>query len=202
LRCCRCHRALLGDRYGRAPDRIQVIHLSFLPAFAVAEATAVLAGQRSAANRDDLVKRIARLADGGGRAYAFLWTLIFALARRGRRRFTPIGGHRDRGHAASHRPIFQMADAANVVARGTLRGTGDVRIPRLSGSSRRGFVPAPGLALGYRWGWGARGLAGADPGIIVAGVICGGAWNGGAGRRRPWAHGAAWPPISPRSDGA
>jgi MATE family multidrug resistance protein len=154
---------------------IQVIHLSFLPAFAVAEATAVLAGQAVGANRDDLVRRIARLAMAVTGAYAFAWTLIFATGAPWIvAAFTPDRDVIETAVMLLHiAAIFQMADAANVVARGTLRGTGDVRYSAVVGVVTS-WVCTPPLAwlLGYRLGMGARGgWLGLTLEIIVSGAI-------------------------------
>ncbi|HVR62287.1 MAG TPA: MATE family efflux transporter [Polyangia bacterium] len=139
---------------------IQIIHLSFLPAFAVAEAAAVLAGQAVGADRDDLVKRVARLALGVAGAYALAWTLLFAaLARLMVAGFTGDGAVTATATALLHvAAVFQIMDAANVVARGALRGSGDVRFAAVVGVVTSWlFTPPLTWLLGYRLGMGARG---------------------------------------------
>ena len=139
---------------------IQIIHVSFLPAFAVAEAAAVLAGQAVGADRDDLVTRVARLALGVGGAYALAWTLLFAAAARlmvaG---FTGDSAVTATATALLHvAALFQIMDAANVVARGALRGSGDVRFAAVVGVVTSWlFTPPLTWLLGYRLSMGARG---------------------------------------------
>src|SRR5262249_52979844 len=58
---------------------IQVCQLSFLPAYAVAEAAAVMAGQAIGARRQELVMRVAYLALGVASAYTALCSLSFAV---------------------------------------------------------------------------------------------------------------------------
>lgn len=139
---------------------IQVIHLSFLPAFAVAEAAAVLAGQAVGADRDDLVMRIARLALGVAGVYALAWTLLLGTTAR----WIVAGFTSDAVvlntavsllHVAA---VFQIMDAANAVARGALRGSGDVRFAAVVGVVTSWlFTPPLTWLLGYRLGMGARG---------------------------------------------
>jgi MATE family multidrug resistance protein len=108
---------------------IQVIHFSFLPVWAAGEAAAVLAGQAVGADEDRLVVQISRLAAAVTGAYSGACALILGLG-------APLiiaGFTRDPAvvgsaigllHVAA---LFQVVDAMNVVARGVLRGTGDVR---------------------------------------------------------------------------
>src|SRR6185295_10215704 len=58
---------------------IQIIHFSFLPAFAVAEAGSVLAGQAVGAGSYGLVTRVARLALAITGVYTGAWSLLFAF---------------------------------------------------------------------------------------------------------------------------
>lgn len=108
---------------------LQVIHFSFLPVWAVGEAAAVLAGQAVGANEDRLVIRVSRHAGAVSLAYSGACALVMAL-------FAPLiiaGFTRDSAVVSAAvkllyvAAVFQMFDAANVVARGVLRGTGDVR---------------------------------------------------------------------------
>jgi MATE family multidrug resistance protein len=153
---------------------LQVIHFSFLPAFAVAEAASVLAGQAVGANRDDLVVRIARLGMVAAAAYTGACTVILALGAplivAG---FNPTG---ELAHLASRllyvAAIFQVFDAANIMARGVLRGTGDVRYAAVVGVvSSWLFTPPLTWLLGYRLGLGALGGWLGLLGEIVCGAI-------------------------------
>jgi len=92
---------------------LQVIHFSFMPAFAVGEGAAVLAGRRVGADHDELVIRIARLAtkanrDLHRRLYAAVDHRVTAAGRRVHRR---PGGRAKRDIALLHiAAAFQVLD--------------------------------------------------------------------------------------------
>jgi len=139
---------------------LQIIHFSFMPAFAVGEGVAVLAGQAVGANRDDLVLRVARLATVATTIYTGMCTLLlivgspFLVAG-----FTSDASVVPRAVALLHiAALFQIIDAANMVARGALRGAGDVRYPAVVGVLIS-WAATPPLCwlLGYRMGLGASG---------------------------------------------
>jgi MATE family multidrug resistance protein len=139
---------------------LQVIHFSFLPAFAVAEAGSVLAGQAVGANRDDLVRKVARQALLAASIYTGACTIVFIVAAplivRG---FTsdPMLGTTAVSllHVAA---VFQVFDGANIVARATLRGTGDVRFPAVFGVlTAWALTPPLTWLLGWKMGLGAYG---------------------------------------------
>ncbi|MET0593370.1 MAG: MATE family efflux transporter [Polyangiaceae bacterium] len=108
---------------------IQVIHFSFLPAMAVAEAASVLTGQAVGAGAYHLVKRVAHFAMGITAVYAGAWSLFLALGAH----FIVSGFTSDEGVVAVATrllyvaAVFQIFDASNIVARCSLRGAGDVR---------------------------------------------------------------------------
>jgi MATE family, multidrug efflux pump len=165
---------------------LQVIHFSFLPAFAVAEAASVLAGQAVGANRDAMVTRVARVGMALSGAYTALWTLAFAFA-------APliVAGFRAGPEVASVAvrllhvaAIFQMFDGANIVARAVLRGTGDVRFAAWVGVlTSWAFTPPLTWLLGYRLGMGAfGGWVG-----LLAEIVCGAAVLWWRLERRTWA---------------
>ncbi len=139
---------------------IQALHISFLPAWALAEAGSVLAGQAVGAERDELVPAVAARALLLAAIYTGLCTLLFVvIAPRA------LAGSLDDPELArvtasllAVAAIFQVADGANVVARGILRGTGDVRFPALIGILTA-WICVPPLAwfFGIRLGMGARG---------------------------------------------
>jgi MATE family multidrug resistance protein len=139
---------------------LQVIHFSFLPAFAVAEAAAVLVGQAVGAWRLELVPRVARLALAVTTAYAALWTVILLFGAR----LIVSGFTDDAGVMAVAvtllrvATIFQIFDAANVVGRAALRGAGDVRFSAVVGVTTS-WLCTPPLAwlLGFRLRLGAVG---------------------------------------------
>lgn len=141
-----------------------VLHLtnvSFLPAHALAEATAVLVGQAVGANCDALVPRVAYRALALGAGYAAICCLVFGV----------LGGvivdaMAAGDHALAWRAttlvhvslLFLVTDAANVIARGVLRGAGDVRYAALVGIATS-WLTTPPLAwfLGVHLGLGAVG---------------------------------------------
>lgn len=154
---------------------LQVIHFSFLPTAAVGEAASVLAGQAVGAGRVRLVRTVARMSlivvvgymavctAGlvlGGELIARAFTDDPALVQ------TIVGLL---GVAA----LFQIADGAAIVARGVLRGVGDVKFPAVVGIACA-WVCTPPLAwlLGMELGLGALGgWIGLFAEITVAAVI-------------------------------
>ena len=139
---------------------IQLIHFGFMPALALGEACAVMAGQAVGAGRMELVRRVARLAMWVGGAYTGACGLLFAFGG------TTLAG------LFTQKPelvemtrtllvvaaLFQVSDAANIIARGALRGTGDVRFTALVGTITSWLVLPPSMwLLGYWAGLGALG---------------------------------------------
>lgn len=172
---------------------IQVIHFAFLPTLAVSEAGSVLAGQAVGARREALVHRVARLGMIVAGAYAGFCTVVLALLAE------PIaaGFTDDPGlfsvavHLLWVAAIFQIFDAANVVSRGVLRGTGDVRYPAVIGIVCAWvFTPPLTWLLGYELGLGALGgWIGLCIEIIISGVLlwrrlAGGGWRAAAAESR------------------
>jgi MATE family multidrug resistance protein len=139
---------------------LQIIHFSFLPAFAVGEGAAVLAGQAVGADRDDLVVRIARLATKATTVYTGACTLLLIFGAR----ILTVGFTHDEVVVRSTVALLHVAaafliiDGSNSVARGALRGAGDVRYAAVVGVVTS-WVCTPPLCwlLGYRLGLGARG---------------------------------------------
>lgn len=183
--------AQMGSADGAAHQLVlQLSHVSFLPAHALAEAASVLVGQAVGASRLDLVRPVARRALELGGAYAALCTLVFLVGA------GPIA------HAlgASEGTVFSttalltriaaaflVADAANVIVRGVLRGVGDAVYPAFVGVVTAWLITPPlawlfGLALG----WGAAGAwFGLTLEIFAGAVILGrrlhrGDWRGAA----------------------
>lgn len=139
---------------------LQVSHFSFLPAMALGEAGSVLAGQAVGAGEVRLVRRVARIALLGALAYTGLCTLSLLLGAS----LVASAFTSDASLVAATRSLlwastlFLMADGAAVVARGVLRGTGDVRYPALIGIVCA-WMSTPPLAwvLGRSMGLGALG---------------------------------------------
>jgi multidrug resistance protein, MATE family len=142
---------------------LHLVNVSFLPAHALAEAAAVLVGQAVGAGRDELVPRVARRAFAISAIYATVCLVVFAL----------LGGAIARAMASGDAALadratvlvyiglaFLVADAANVVARGVLRGASDVRYAAIVGIVTS-WVTTPPLAwllgvtagLGVVGGW-------------------------------------------------
>ena len=164
---------------------LHLINVSFLPAHSLAEAAAVLVGQAVGANRDALVPRVARRALALGAAYSATCVVLFAL----------LGGLFVHGLAGSDDALgdrattlvhvsllFLVADAANVIARGVLRGTGDVKYAAAVGIATS-WLTTPILAwlLGIYAGWGVVGgwLGLATEIIVGASLFWLRVWRGG-----------------------
>lgn len=140
---------------------LHLVNVSFLPAHALSEAAAVLVGQAVGANQDQLVPRVARRALAIGAAYATLCCAIYAV----------LGAAIARGMSAGDLVLsarattlvhvslaFLVADAANVIARGVLRGTSDVRYAAVVGIVTAWLTTPPlTYLLGVVWGLGAVG---------------------------------------------
>jgi MATE family multidrug resistance protein len=141
---------------------LQLIHFSFLPAAAVAEASSVLAGQAVGARRDVLVLRVARLGLALSSVYTGLCSLLFGF---GGRWLAGLFTEAPALAAGAARLLlvaaaFQVFDGANVVARSALRGTGDVKYPAAVGVITAWLMTPPltwllgyGLKLGALGGW-------------------------------------------------
>jgi len=139
---------------------LHAIHFSFLPAFALAEAGSVLAGQAVGAERDDLVAEVAKRAMAVAGAYTALCTLVVVFGAHGIvRLFTAEPELAACAVGLLHvAAVFQIADGANMVGRAVLRGTGDVRFPAVVGVVTA-WLCTPPLTwfFGYRLGLGAMG---------------------------------------------
>ena len=139
---------------------IQVIHFSFLPALALGEACSVMVGQAVGAGRQDLVRSLARLTLAVGAVYTGLCAVLFAVA----------GGLIARAFTSEAQlgslivtllavaAVFQVFDAANIIGRFALRGTGDVRFAALVGVLGSWACTPPAMwLLGYQLGMGVVG---------------------------------------------
>ena len=130
---------------------LQILHFAFMPAVAIGEAASVLAGRAVGANDDQKVLAVAKNALWLAGSYAVGCALIFVLgAVPLLRLFTSDLQVQAVGvHLLYVAAGFQLFDAANIVARAVLRGTGDVRVPALLAiCSGWSFVP------GLTWFWG------------------------------------------------
>jgi MATE family multidrug resistance protein len=168
---------------------LQVNHFAFLPGYAIAEAASVLTGQAVGANRLELVKRVARAALAATTAYTGACTVVFAVwASQIVAGFTSDPAlARVAVHLLWVAAVFQVFDGANVVARGVLRGAGDVRVPAIVGVISSWVATPPlTLLLGYGLGQGALGgWLGITVEILLASAILWwrlerGLWHGAA----------------------
>jgi multidrug resistance protein, MATE family len=140
---------------------LHLVNVSFLPAHALAEAAAVLVGQAVGANRDALIPRVARRTLLIGASYAAVCVVVYAV----------LGGLITRAMASGNAALaaraatlvhvglaFLVADAANVIARGVLRGASDVRYAAVVGIITSWLTTPPlTWALGVACGLGAVG---------------------------------------------
>jgi multidrug resistance protein, MATE family len=139
---------------------IQCCQFAFLPALAVAEAAAVMAGQAVGARRQELVGRVAHLGLAVATVYTGFCTLVFAFgAQRIARGFTDDASLATVAvHLLWVAAVFQTFDGANIVARAILRGVGDVRFAAVVGVVTSWMLTPPlTWLLGYRAGLGAFG---------------------------------------------
>jgi MATE family multidrug resistance protein len=152
---------------------LQVLHFAFMPTVSIGEAASVLAGRAVGANQDNRVLEVAKNALVLAGAYALLCALIFLSCAVPLLRLfsTDPGVQRVGVHLLYVAAGFQLLDAANIVARSVLRGTGDVRVPALlSICSGWCFVPT------LTWFWGIHQGLGAVGGWLALTVdICFGA---------------------------
>lgn len=140
---------------------LQLVNVSFLPAHALAEAASVLVGQAVGANRDALIPRVARRTLVIGAGYAVVCVVVYAV----------LGGLITRALASGNAALaaraqalvhvslaFLVADTANVIARGVLRGTSDVRYAAVVGIATSWLTTPPlTWALGVACGLGVVG---------------------------------------------
>jgi len=140
---------------------LHLVNVSFLPAHALAEAAAVLVGQAVGANKDALVPAVAKRAFAIGAGYATFCLLAYVAVGG---LITSAMSAGDAALAARATTLlhvslaFIVADAANVIARGVLRGASDVRYAAVVGIATA-WLTTPPLTwlLGVHWGLGAVG---------------------------------------------
>jgi MATE family multidrug resistance protein len=164
---------------------LHLINVSFLPAHALAEAAAVLVGQAVGAGKDTLVPRVAKKALAIGAGYSTVCLVIFALLGGGIASAMSAGDAvlAARATLLVHVSlVFLVADAANVIARGVLRGASDVRYAAVVGIATSWLTTPPLTWLfGVRWGLGAAGgwIALAVEIVVGASLFWLRVWRGG-----------------------
>jgi multidrug resistance protein, MATE family len=154
---------------------LQLVHFSFLPALAIGEAASVLSGQAVGAGRDRLVHGVARRALWLAAGYTGFCALVLAVfAHPLAAAFSDDAGVRSLSARLLYvAAAFNLFDGAAVVARGVLRGAGDVRYAALVGVLTA-WVSTPPLTvlLGITLGLGALGgWLGLCAEIIVGALI-------------------------------
>jgi multidrug resistance protein, MATE family len=142
---------------------LHLVNVSFLPAHALAESAAVLVGQAVGANRDVLVSRVAKRALVIGSAYASVCCVAYAILGSSIAHAMASGDAALAARATTlvHVSLaFLVADAANVIARGVLRGASDVRYAAVLGIITSWVTTPPltwilgvHLELGVVGGW-------------------------------------------------
>jgi MATE family multidrug resistance protein len=142
---------------------LHLVNVSFLPAHALAEGAAVLVGQAVGANRDVLVSRVAKRALQIGASYASVCCIAYAILGSLITRAMSAGDAAlaERATVLVHVSLaFLVADAANVIARGVLRGASDVRYAAVVGIATSWLTTPPltwilgvSLGLGVVGGW-------------------------------------------------
>jgi MATE family multidrug resistance protein len=142
---------------------LHLVNVSFLPAHALAEAAAVLVGQAVGAGKDMLVPRVARRALAIGAGYSTTVLVGYAILGSTIATAMSAGDHAlaDRATLLVYVGLaFLVADAANVIARGVLRGASDVRYAAVVGIATSWLTTPPltwllgmHLGLGVVGGW-------------------------------------------------
>jgi MATE family multidrug resistance protein len=140
---------------------LHLVNVSFLPAHALAEAAAVLVGQAVGAGKNELVPAVARRALALGAGYAALCMVAYILVGNAVAEAMASGDPALAARATTLLHVslaFIVADAANVIARGVLRGSSDVRYAAVVGILTA-WLTTPPLTwlLGIHWGLGAVG---------------------------------------------
>jgi len=142
---------------------LHLVNVSFLPAHALAESAAVLVGQAVGAGRDMLVPKVARRALAIGAGYSTVVLIGYAFLGRSIATAMSAGDSAlaERATLLVYVGLaFLVADAANVIARGVLRGASDVRYAAVVGIATSWLTTPPltwllgmHLGLGVVGGW-------------------------------------------------
>jgi multidrug resistance protein, MATE family len=125
---------------------LHLVNVSFLPAHALAEAAAVLVGQAVGAGKDHLVGRVARRALAIGAGYSTVVLVAYAIlgASIATAMASGDGALAERATLLVYVGLaFLVADAANVIARGVLRGASDVRFAAVVGIATSWLTTPP-----------------------------------------------------------
>jgi MATE family multidrug resistance protein len=154
---------------------IQVLHFCFLPAMALGEAGSVLVGQAFGAGRPELTLAISKMTLRVAMGYAFICGVVLIGGRN-----WIVGAFTSNAVLLAMTlrlfwivPVFQVFDAANVVARALLRGAGDVKFVAVAGILTA-WVCTPPMAyiLGHKLGYGVYGAwVGLSAEVLIATIV-------------------------------
>lgn len=164
---------LMGRLGGRATAAHQIAlglaSFSFMGALGIAQATSVRVGLAIGEGRPP--RRAGAIGLALGIVVMGLWAIVFASAPRALARvFTPEAPVLDAAEDLLRiAAIFQLADGAQVVSAGALRGAADTRFPMIANVvAHWGFGLPLAWWLGFHLHWGARGLwFGLTAGLVV-----------------------------------
>jgi len=166
---------LMGRIGGRAAAAHQIAinlaSLSFMGALGIAQATSVRVGTAIGEGSREDTRRAGFVGIALGVSIMAFWALLFATAPRLlARAFSPDEPVIEVATALIRiAALFQLADGAQVVAAGALRGAADTRWPLVLNVLVHWCVGLPfGLWLAFSLGWGAKGLwGGLTAGLVV-----------------------------------
>ncbi len=172
---------LMGRIGGRAAAAHQIAinlaSLSFMGALGIAQATSVRVGTAigDAGGSASGPRRAGLVGIAMGVSVMGAWAIVFATAPgRLARLFTPDAAVVEAAVALiGIAAFFQLADGAQVVSAGALRGAADTRFPLVANVVVHWCVGLPvGLLLAFRLGMGARGLwLGLTAGLVVIAIV-------------------------------
>ncbi|MGZ3478121.1 MAG: MATE family efflux transporter, partial [Polyangiales bacterium] len=156
---------LMGRLGGRAIAAHQIAiglaSVSFMGALGIAQATSVRVGTHIGAGDQPGATRAGWIGIALGVSVMGLWAIVFAtVPRLLARAFTPKEAVIEAAAALIQiAAFFQLADGAQVVSAGALRGAADTRFPLVANVLVHWGVGLPlAWICGFTLGWGARGL--------------------------------------------
>lgn len=176
---------LLTGRLGAQPLAahqivLQVASLTFMVPLGLASAAAVRVGQALGAEQPARAARLGWLALGSGMAIMACFGLtLFLGAERILGLYTADAQVISIGAGLLLiAAVFQVADGAQVVGAGILRGTGETKVPLLANLAGHWALGLPvSVLLGFSAGWGVRGIwIGLSVGLIAVGVMLSVVW--------------------------
>lgn len=166
---------LMGRIGGRAAAAHQIAinlaSLSFMGALGIAQATSVRVGTAIGEGSREDTRRAGFVGIALGMSIMAFWALLFAVVPEVlARAFTPDEPVVEVAVTLIRiAALFQLADGAQVVSAGALRGAADTRWPLVLNVLVHWCIGLPvGLFLAFSLGWGAKGLwGGLTAGLVV-----------------------------------